>query len=195
MNDDYVGRHIHRKIRRALLIGLGLLAISSVIWYFGLPSGRSQNDLVDNLLFGALLLTYLLVPIGGFLLIRGLMALLDRSFLRQLAKMGDPQVLRKQIDDEVRAGTSKYGDAIVTHNWILVPGWFGMKGVRFDDIFSSRLQETVTNERTGAVLGQNAVLLTKFGDFRVSMPTPADTQRFLSHVSMRREALESSQAR
>ena len=67
--------------------------------------------------------------------------------------------------------------------------------MRFDDIFSSRLQETVTNERTGAVLGQNAVLLTKFGDFRVSMPTPADTQRFLSHVSMRREALESSQPR
>jgi hypothetical protein len=165
-----------------------------VIGYFAWPAPSSQNDPISNLAVGAMLFSWLLGIVGLVLLICGLVASFNRSFLRQLAKMGDPQVLRKQIDDEVRAGTSKYGDAIVTRNRILVPGWFGMKGVRFDDIFSSRLQETVTNERTGAVLGQNAVLLTKFGDFRVSMPTPADTQRFLSHVSVRREALESSQS-
>jgi len=174
---DYIARQSSRVRRNLFLWALPLLTIAAV-FFFSMTNGYA----------GAIPFLLMASPLLYFCLAYTLGPPLN-PILRKLAKMGSIDTLRKQIETEVKADPVSFGPAIVTENWILVPSATRLEFTRFKDVFSSRLQQTVTTQTNGVATSQvtYAVFMTRFGDLKVPLNSSEEIRRFLSYVSARRE--------
>jgi len=130
MSDDYVGAQIRRINRNVLFVGIfcGAVAIAIVVVLFINMDGRIFDFSEGTWVPLAIALGFLIAAIAAYR--KRQHRITDpgkHPVMEWLAGYGDPAVVRQQIENEIRqAKPLRFGSALVTESWILVPSRWSM---------------------------------------------------------------------